>query len=310
MHFLSFTWNPSEGIDLGFFVIRYYSIMFIVAFTLGWYLMKKIFVKEGINLELLDKLFIYAVISLLAGARIGHVLFYQSELITQDPLAVFLPIQTVPEFKFTGFQGLASHGATILGLIAMYYFNKKYLKAKILWLLDRFVIPVAAGTVFVRIGNFINSEIIGKPTEESFPLAVQFVRSDIGKNEAMRITGTKDHNQAFDAIVNNPKFSDVLNEIPFSHPAQLYKAFGYIFVFLILWFVYWKTDKSKQSGFLFGLFFVLLFTVRFFAEYYKKSQGGFESMLGDSLSTGQWLSIPFILIGLYFMIQSRKKVTP
>jgi len=94
------------------------------------------------------------------------------------------------------------------------------------------------------------------------------------------------------------------------HPAQLYESISYIIVFLILWFVYWKTNKPKQLGYLFGLFLLLLWTVRFFVEFVKESQGGFESALGKTLSTGQWLSIPFIIAGIYFMIQSTKKQIP
>src|SRR5690606_36437348 len=111
MHFLTLTWNPSEGIDLGFFVIRFYSLMFVVAFTLGWILTKKIYEREGQPQEKLDSLLMYMILATLIGARLGHVIFYQPELFAEDPISVFLPIRTVPEFEFTGFQGLASHGA-------------------------------------------------------------------------------------------------------------------------------------------------------------------------------------------------------
>lgn len=306
MHYLMFTWNPSDGIDLGFFTIKYYSLMFVIAFMLGWFITKKIFKREGESQEKLDSLFIYMVIATLLGARLGHVLFYQSELITQDPLSILLPISTVPEFEFTGFQGLASHGAAIAIIIAMYYYSKKVLKKPLLWILDRIVIAVASGAIFVRIGNFINSEIIGKPSGD-FPLGVQFVRESIRPAEAVNATGIKNPDGAYDAIVHNPQFADLLQSVPFRHPAQLYEAAGYIIVFLVLWFLYWKTEKRKQLGYLFGLFLVLLWTVRFFVEFVKVSQGGFETVLGNTLSTGQWLSIPFIIAGIYFMIRSSKK---
>ena len=119
MHFLSFVWNPSEGIDLGFFTIRYYSLMFVIAFSLGWILTKRIYDRENQGSDKMDKLFIYVVVATLIGARLGHVIFYQPELFTQDPLSIILPFSTVPEFKFTGFQGLASHGATIGIIVAM-----------------------------------------------------------------------------------------------------------------------------------------------------------------------------------------------
>lgn len=305
MHFLTFTWNPSEGIDLGFFMIRYYSLMFVVAFTLGWIVTKKIYDREGLPQEKLDKLFIYMVIATLVGARLGHVIFYQSELFLEDPLSVFLPIRTVPEFEFTGFQGLASHGAAIAIVIAMYYYSKKVLKKPLLWILDRIVIAVALGGTFVRIGNFMNSEIIGKESGD-FPLGVQFVHDEIPPHMAVQATGIQNPAKAYDAIVNNPQFAELLQAVPFRHPAQLYEAVGYIIVFLVCWFLYWKTEKRKQIGYIFGVFLILLFMVRFLVEYLKESQGGFESFMG-LFSTGQWLSIPFILAGIYIMWYASKK---
>ncbi|MFT4697067.1 MAG: phosphatidylglycerol:prolipoprotein diacylglycerol transferase [Flavobacteriaceae bacterium] len=307
MHFLSIVWNPSEGIDLGFFVIRYYSLMFVIAFTLGWFITKKIFIREDVSLDKLDSLFIYMVVAILLGARLGHVLFYQSELIFEDPLSIFLPFRTVPEFQFTGFTGLASHGAAIGVIIAMFIFSKKVMKKNILWILDRVVIAVASGAIFVRIGNFLNSEIIGKAVHGDFPFAVKFMRNTISKYEVTSITGIKDVNKAYQALESDPQFAETLAKIPFSHPAQLYESIGYVFVFIILWLIYWKTEKRKQLGYLFGAFLVLLMTVRFFVEFLKKSQGGFESDLGNLLTTGQWLSIPFVITGLYFMFRSSKK---
>ncbi len=309
MHFLSIIWNPSEGIDLGFFVIRYYSLMFVIAFALGWVITKKIFVRENISLDKLDSLFIYMVVAILVGARLGHVLFYQSELIFEDPISIFLPFRTVPEFQFTGFTGLASHGAAITVIIAMYLYNKKILKTNILWILDRIVLSVASGAIFVRIGNFLNSEIIGKAVNADFPLGVKFIRNTISKYEVSQITGIKDYNKAYHALETDPQFAETLAKIPFSHPAQLYEAIGYVFVFIILWMIYWKTEKRNKLGYIFGAFLVLLWTVRFFVEIVKKSQGGFESELGNVLSTGQWLSIPFIIIGLYFMFRPTKTTT-
>lgn len=308
MHYLTITWNPSEGIDLGFFMIRYYSLMFVVAFTLGWILTKKIYEREGLAQEKLDSLFIYMVVATLVGARLGHVIFYQPELFVQDPLSVFLPISTVPEFEFTGFQGLASHGASIAIVIAMYYYSKKVIQKPILWVLDRIVIGVAIGGAFVRLGNFINSEIIGKPSGD-FPLGVRFVHEDIRPGQAMQATGIQNPSKAYDAIVQNPQFSELLNSVPFRHPAQLYEAAGYALVFIVCWYLYWKTDRRKQIGYIFGVFLILLFMVRFLAEFVKESQGGFESALG-LLSTGQWLSIPFILAGIYIMWHASKKPIP
>ena len=125
--------------------------MFVIAFTIGWYLMKRIYNRENVSQEKLDSIFIYTVIATLIGARLGHVLFYQTELLWEDPLAVILPIQTQPEFSFTGFRGLASHGAAIAVIIAMYFYAKNVLKKHVLWVLDRIVMPVAIGGVFVTV---------------------------------------------------------------------------------------------------------------------------------------------------------------
>ena len=304
MQALTLLWNPTDGIDLGFFKIQFYSLMFVVAFSLGWYIIKKIYKREQESEKNLDSLFIYMVMAILIGARIGHVLFYQSELIFQDPLSIILPFRFVPEIEYTGFGGLASHGAAIAVIIAMYYYSKKVIKKPMLWILDRVVIPVASGAIFVRIGNFINSEIIGKEVTD-FPLGVQFLKDSIGARQATIITNIKDPNKAYDAIANDPIFADTLASVPFRHPAQLYESFGYVFVFLTLLYFYWKTDKSKQLGFLFGLFLVLLWTVRFFVEFVKEAQ---VDSRGDwLLNTGQWLSIPFIIGGISFMMQSYKK---
>ncbi|GAB5401174.1 MAG: prolipoprotein diacylglyceryl transferase [Aureisphaera sp.] len=308
MHFLSFTWNPPTGIDLGFFTLQYYSLMFVISFIVGWFIMKRIYKREGEPLEKLDSLFIYMVLAILIGARLGHVIFYQPELFKDDFLSVFLPFETKPEFKFTGFRGLASHGAAIAIVLAMFIYNKKVLKKPILWIFDRIIIPVAIGSVFVRIGNFINSEIIGKESSESFPLSVRFIRNFYHESEAVRITGKKNVDAAYNAIESNPEFSEFLNKVPWTHPAQLYEAFGYLLVFIFLWYIYWKSEKRKQLGYIFGLFLTLFFIVRFIAEIFKKSQDGFADGANALLSTGQWLSIPFIIAGIYFMVRSKNKM--
>lgn len=268
MHLLSINWNPSEGIDLGFFMLRFYSLMFVVAFVLGWFLMKKIYLREGLTVKELDSLFIYTVLATLIGARLGHFLFYEPEMFIKDPLHIFLPVEFSPKFRIVGFRGLASHGAAIGIIIAMYYYSKKVIHKPVLWILDRVVIPVACGGVFVRLGNFMNSEIIGKPTNSDYGVVFQ-----------------------------------KLGETFPRHPSQLYEAAGYIIVFLVLWYTYWKTDKRKHLGYIFGLFLILLWTVRFIVEFFKENQVAFEDQL--SLNMGQWLSIPFILIGFYLIYRSR-----
>jgi len=304
MHFLIFDWNPITGIDIaGNFKLHFYSMMWIVAFLLGLQIMKRIFKRENISIDYLDPLFLYTIIATMLGARLGHVIFYQSELIQQDFFSIFLPFRFKPEFEFTGFQGLASHGAAIGIILGMYLYRRKYKYKSLMWILDRVVIPVASGAVFIRIGNFINSEIIGEKT--SSVLGVRFIQQEYSKGEAVQLTGIKDPKEAYNAIANNPQFQNLLDAIPYRHPAQLYESFSYIIVFLVLWYFYTKTDKGNQTGFLFGLFLVLLWTVRFFVEFVKEAQ--VDERAAWALNTGQWLSIPFILIGLYFMFVYKPK---
>ncbi|OBQ55946.1 prolipoprotein diacylglyceryl transferase [Tamlana sp. s12] len=305
MHALKFDWNPISGIDIaGSFKIHFYSLMWVTAFILGWYIMKRIFTKEKISLTYLDPLFIYTVLATMIGARLGHVLFYQSELISEDFFSIFLPFKFKGGFEFTGFQGLASHGAAIGIIIGMYLYRKKYNYKSLLWILDRVVIPVASGAIFIRIGNFINSEIIGKITDSNF--GVRFIQDQYYKREVMQLTGINDVQKAYDAVATDPKFQNLLDAVPYRHPSQLYESFCYIFVFLILWYFYSKTTKKDQTGFLFGLFLVLLWSIRFFIEFTKEPQGE-EYINWFNLNTGQWLSIPFVLIGLYFMFVYKPK---
>ena len=272
MYALKFVWDPTKGIDILGFTLHFYSVMWIVAFILGFLIMKRIYKNEKQSEQSLDSLFIYSVIGIMLGARLGHVIFYQRELFSEDFFSIFLPVKFKGGFEFTGFQGLASHGAAIGMIISMYLYNKKVLRKSVLWILDRVVIPVAAGAVFVRLGNFINSEIVGKPTGTDF--GVVFAQNG----------------EAF------PR-----------HPAQLYEAVCYVFVFALLWIFYWKTKKSEQQGFLFGLFLVLLWVVRFFVEFLKEPQSEHEYIATSALNTGQMLSIPFILIGFYFMFIYKPK---
>ena len=275
MNFLQILWDPaSDGIRLfGDYKVHYYSLMWILAFILGYRIMKKIYKNENQSEEKLESLFMYSVLGIMIGARLGHVIFYQPELFKEDFFSVFLPFKFSGGIDFTGFRGLASHGATIGMITSMYIYNKKVLKKSVLWILDRVVIACASGAIFIRVGNFFNSEIIGKPAEEGLPWAVVFKNID-----------------------NIPR-----------HPGQLYEAFGYLFVFLIVYFIYWKTKKGMQEGYLFGLFLLLLMTVRVFVEQFKIAQvdGREDFILG--LNTGQVLSIPFIIIGLYYMFIYKSK---
>ncbi len=269
MILLQIDWNPSPEIfKIGSFAVRYYSLMFVIAFMLGLHLMKKIYINDKIPIEKLDSLFIYMVIGILVGARLGHFLFYDPEFLIKKPLEVFLPFRFSPKFEFTGFAGLASHGAAIGAIIAMYYYSRKVLKKPLLFILDRVVVVSAIGGAFVRLGNLMNSEIIGKATNSDYGFVFKKLGEDFPR-----------------------------------HPAQLYESICYFIIFGILWFVYWKTDKKQKLGYLFGMYFALTFAARFVIEFFKEAQvaGREDWILG--LNTGQVLSIPLVLIGLYFMFR-------
>ena len=306
MPFLLVDWNPSDTlINLGPIPIKYYSLMFVIAFLVGLQLMKRIFKHENVDLEKLDTLFVYGVVAILVGARLGHVFFYDWDYYKNNLKEIILPFQFEPEFKFIGIMGLASHGATIGMLVAMYLYHKKFPDIKFSWILDRIAIPAAFGTIFVRLGNLMNSEIIGKETGSNY--GFRFIQEHYSPRQAMELTGINNYKQAYDAIVNNPKFVNLLEAVPLRHPAQLYESICYVFVFLILYFTYWKTNKAQKPYFLFGLFFVLLWSVRFVVEFFKESQEGFGDTPNSLLSTGQYLSIPFIILGTYLMFRPATK---
>jgi len=276
-------WAPNE-ILFEFFslTIYWYSVMFIIAFSLGYYIVQKIYINDNKSVTLVEPLFIYVVVGTLVGARLGEVFFYNWGYFQNNLIEIFLPIKKdinssflfgiIDGWKFVGYRGLASHGATIGIITAMFIYKYKFKYNSVLWIFDRIVIPISIGGMFVRIGNFFNSEIVGNYTNSNFGVVFQ----------------------------NN-------GEIFPRHPAQLYEAFGYLLLFILLWNIYWKTDLKKYKGFIFGLFLTCLFSIRMLVENVKESQGGgLEETLGI-LSTGQWLSIPFIIIGIVLMLYSRRK---
>lgn len=301
---LKVIWNPLEGIDLGFFTIHFYSLTYVIAFALGWYIIKPMLNRDGLTGEKLDPLFTYTVVGCLLGARLGHFLFYEPEIFFGDPLHVLLPFELDP-FEWTGFAGMASHGAALGIIIAMIFYSRKHLKFNPMWILDRLVIPTAIGGTFIRLGNLMNSEINGKVTDAA--TGFKFVRdlSDDNVRTALSKTGLTDTDKAIDALVSNPKFQPLLDTIAYKHPAQLYEAICYIGVFIILYLTYWKTEKRHKVGYLLGMFFVLLFTIRFFIEFLKEPQTDHDAyiILGMDLNTGQLLSIPFVLLGLFLMFR-------
>ncbi len=263
-------WAPNEKIfSIGPIAIHWYSMMFLLAFYIGFQILKKIYIIEKKNVALLDPFLVHMVLGTIIGARLGEVFFYNWEYFQNNLLEIFLPIKLNDSgVDFIGFRGLSSHGATVGIIISIFIYKIRYKYDSVLWIFDRLVIAVAIGGMFVRIGNFFNSEIVGK-----------FTNSDFG-------------------VV----FLNRGDSLP-RHPAQLYEAFGYLILFILLVLIYNKSKLSMKKGFIFGFFLITLFTIRFVVEYLKESQGGIEKTLGI-ISTGQWLSIPFIIIGILLMINS------
>ena len=301
---LAVDWNFNPDIfKIGSFPIKYYSLMYVLGFVIGLQLMKRIYIKDNISLEKLDSLFIYSVIAMLLGARIGHYVFYEENYTLAE---VFLPFKLNP-FEYTGFQGLASHGGAIGMIIAMFFYSKKVIKKPLLWTLDRLVIPSSLIAMLIRFGNLFNSEIVGKPTGTD--AGFKMIRHDISEYKAMAITGAKEVNKAYDLIANSSRFQETLAEVPNRYPTQIYEAIGYLITFLILWYIYWKTDKKQKLGYIFGVFMVMLWSLRFVIEFYKEWQGGIETLFNINLNTGQLLSIPLVLVGLFFMFRPTKTVS-
>jgi phosphatidylglycerol---prolipoprotein diacylglyceryl transferase len=275
-------WNVKPQIhDFGSFEIRYYSILFGLGFILGYYVLSKIFKREGIPNELLDKLVIYVILATILGARLGHCLFYEPEVYLVHPLKIFLPFEGTigKDFRFTGYQGLASHGGVIGLLIAMYLYARKF-KVPFLWITDRLAIVGPLAGAFIRIGNFFNSEITGTPT--NLPWGVKFMQ------------GWDSYDAAAGQVL--PK-----------HPAQLYEALAYLAIFVFILWYYNHNFGKNIFGRITGYFFLLTFLARFLIEFVKDDQVNFER--GMILNMGQILSIPFIILGIY-LIYRKSDVKP
>lgn len=275
--FLSFfiNWDVKPEIfNLGGFSLRYYGLLFVLAFIFGYKIEERIFKAEGLSMEWLEKLWIYVAVATFIGARLGHCIFYDWAYFSQHPLEMILPFRFSPEFRFTGFQGLASHGAAIGIITGLWYYSKKVSKKSIFWILDRAVIPIALAGVFIRLGNLMNSEIVGEMTTRSWGFR----------------------------FVNAYGIEDPLAP---RHPAQLYEAFCYLLSFGVLMYLYWRTNVKNRQGFIFGMFLILIFTARFLIEFVKENQVEFEETM--TLNMGQWLSIPFVAVGCFMLWYSGRR---
>ncbi len=289
------TWDVNPEIISDPIPVRYYGLCFVMGFILGYPVVKKIFVREGVKEELLDKLLLYSMIATIVGARLGHVLFY-GPYHTADGTGYFddpISILKVNE------GGLASHGGVIGLIIAMILYSRYASKKHVLWGLDRLSIGGALAAGFIRIGNLFNSEIAGKITDSSlgwyFPRYVS--------PEGSQYQGVSDADLALKFAHEsgiNPADAHVLR-----YPTQIYESLAYLTIFGILLLLYWKRDAGRYLGRITGWFLVMLFTVRVLVEFIKENQDAMDA--NSVLNKGQLLSLPFIAIGLVLIWYSYRK---
>ena len=282
MNLLSYiVWNPDlVAFRLGPFAIRWYGLMWLIGFVLGYFIVKRLYKEQKIKDELFDPLFIYCFFGILIGARLGHCIFYQPEdFLTswKGIVEMIFPIligndgswlgQTFG-FYIIGYAGLASHGGTLGLMIALWLYVRKT-KLSIWTVLDNIAIATGSMACCIRLGNLMNSEIIGKITD--VPWAFIFERVD---------------------------------KVP-RHPGQLYEAIAYAILFCIMWVLHKKMPEKIGTGWYFGFCLTYIFTFRFFIEYTKEIQEAFEASL--PIDMGQILSIPFIILGVYCMKRAKKQ---
>lgn len=268
-HLLSYIiWDPNLfAFHIGSFGIRWYSLCWGIGLALAYILVRRLYKEQKIKNEYFDPLLLYCFVGILAGARLGHCLFYQPEYFLsswEHAVEMIVPMHHMADgsWKYVGYEGLASHGGTIGLIIALYlYYRRTHLN---LWIvLDNIAIATPITACFIRLGNLMNSEIIGKVTD--VPWAFIFEKVD---------------------------------KVP-RHPGQLYEAIAYAVFFFVGWYLYRHKPQKVGTGFFFGLCLTLIFTFRFFVEYTKDIQVDFES--GMFLNMGQLLSIPFVIIGIACM---------
>ncbi len=271
MDLLAINWHVDPVlIHIGSFGLRWYSLLFVAGFVIGWYLFRWFFRREGISEKLLDPLLYTLLIATIVGARLGHCIFYQPDYYFgswDGFLEIFMPWKG----------GLASHGGTIALFLGMWWFTAHYGKKNdfdYIWLIDHLAIAVAFTGALIRLGNLFNSEIYGPVTDA--PWGVIF---------------------------------ELRGETEPRHPTQMYESITYFVLgCVMLWLYKFKLSKLNR-GFLVGLFLVVCFGMRFAIEYVKEAKIFFD--LGfTTINIGQMLSIPFILLGIFFIVYSSIKKQP
>ena len=279
---LYITWNPSlEAFHIGPLTFRWYSLCWLIGLALAYFVVKYLFRDQKIPNEKFDPLFLYCFIGILVGARLGHCIFYQPQdylTSVKGVIEMLLPIQFTGyegwDWKLTGYEGLASHGGT-LGLMLALWLYVRRTKVPLWQVLDNIAIATGTTACFIRLGNLMNSEIIGNVT--SVPWAFYFVNAHPAQ------------------LGMEPR-----------HPAQLYEALAYALLFVIMIIIYRRSKERVGTGWYFGFCLTYIFTFRFFVEFLKKEQVAFEQSM--PLDMGQLLSIPFVILGVWCMIKARKKL--
>lgn len=267
--FTAITWNPDPIIvEVGGFALRWYSMLFATGFVIGFFILRRLFEKEQVSLEVLDKMLLYSVVGTILGARVGNCLFYDFAYFSKHPLEILLPFKFSPQFEFTGYRGLASHGA-MLGLLLAYWLLSRKTGKSILWFLDKGAIVAGLCLASIRMGNFMNSEIVGAPTDVSW--AFIFPRVD---------------------------------DIP-RHPVQLY---GFVVYLSLFFFTLWYNKKKSgtvKDGHIFGTFIAILGVLRFGMEFIKKH---YVFDPDSIINMAQLLSLPMIILGFLLAWNTRYKM--
>jgi prolipoprotein diacylglyceryl transferase len=272
----------SELIE-GYKTPNLYGLLFVSGLIIGYFVVKRMFKKEGIKEELLDRLVLYMVLATIIGARLGHVLFYGPYFDQFTPEGILMergyfshPIDILKIWE----GGLASHGGAFAIIIALYFYSKRVIKMPLMWILDRIAAPITIAGTFIRFGNLANHEMVGEIT--NLPWGFRFLHHDC-----------------------YPPYDCPWDMIPVRHPAQLYEALAYLLIFAVLMYMYWKRHAWQKQGLIFGTFLVLLFGARFIIEFVKLGQTERDDVW--AINTGQMLSIPFILAGTYIIWKAMKK---
>ena len=269
LHFITWTADPAL-FSIGAFEVRWYGLAFALGFSIGYWIVGRMWKNEQLDPEWISSLLMYTALGTAIGARLGHCLFYEPAYYLSHPIEIL---------NIRG-GGLASHGGVIGIVIAIYIYSKKISHRSMMWTFDKLVVPTGLVAALIRLGNLMNHEIYGHATDA--PWAFRYI---INLGSWKR--GAE------------PVFSDP------SHPTQLYEAFFYLIIFVVCMWLYFRKQAWKREGLIFGIFMIGIFLPRFFIEFFKNDQEEFEA--GMILNMGQLLSIPFVAAGIYFIWKAMNK---